>query len=349
MVWNEVPGERIPFTCPALAGSGGRASIPSERYTKRISLPQPSAERPFPPPAHIEMWDEHNFDAVDRDSIGSCSTSSSLDEQYFSFDLDEELRSPREASLDSGDADRLRVPNERARLRSSFEQHLLTTFCTCDFFSQKLRADATGILAAYLPMAGDSASNEAVIRHLAQELKFCGYDVQLRTSSSSCLCLGNGHHTFAEVEIPGCSGERGPLIVDTGLREQFQVARPTPEYSALLLGVPGLFVGDRKTLKACVAFMINRMRECLKVQGMAVAPWRSRHAFLAKWLLASCQCAQALRDRSVVHATARSGDDQHTRNKLACSFFYSSKYRGKAGWSLEYGPTQPAVAHYPPA
>jgi len=77
-------------------------------------------------------------------------------------------------------------------------------------------------------------------------------------------------------------GER--LIVDVDFRSEFEVARSTGTYKAILQSLPFIFVGKSERLKQIVAIVSEAAKQSLKKKGMHVPPWRKRDYMLAKWL-----------------------------------------------------------------
>ena len=69
------------------------------------------------------------------------------------------------------------------------------------------------------------------------------------------------------------------------LREQFEMPRPSPVLAAVLDALPPVFVGTERQLATLVTWMAERLREAFDAAGMALPPWRSASALLARWQL----------------------------------------------------------------
>jgi hypothetical protein len=76
-----------------------------------------------------------------------------------------------------------------------------------------------------------------------------------------------------------------PLIVDSDFQGQFEMAKPTRDYQAVLAAVPKIFVGTEHRVQQLVKLLCREMHRNFLEQGSSIPPWRSRESFLAKWQL----------------------------------------------------------------
>lgn len=76
------------------------------------------------------------------------------------------------------------------------------------------------------------------------------------------------------------------LIVDVNFREEFEIARPTDRYNALLQELPLVYVGKKERLQSIVNLMCDAVKESLKKRGMPLPPWRKPDYMQAKWFSA---------------------------------------------------------------
>ncbi|KAL2323763.1 hypothetical protein Fmac_028142 [Flemingia macrophylla] len=115
---------------------------------------------------------------------------------------------------------------------------------------------------------------------VAEALSSLGYDCCVCKSkwekTSSCPA---GEYEFIDAVV---EGER--LIVDVDFRSEFEVARSTGTYKAILQSLPFIFVGRSERLAQIVSIMSEAAKQSLKKKGMPVPPWRKRDYMLAKWL-----------------------------------------------------------------
>ncbi|KAF4399516.1 hypothetical protein G4B88_022599 [Cannabis sativa] len=77
------------------------------------------------------------------------------------------------------------------------------------------------------------------------------------------------------------SGSR--YIVEAFLVGEFEIARPSDQYTSLLEVFPLIFVGKVDELKQIVRLMSNAIRESMKAKGMPIPPWRKHGYMKTKW------------------------------------------------------------------
>lgn len=94
----------------------------------------------------------------------------------------------------------------------------------------------------------------------------------------------SGHYEFIDVIIEDSKLRNERFFVDIDFRTQFELARPTEEYNALLQKIPNLFVGKAEKLCGIVKIMCNAARKSLREKGMYIPPWRKYRYMQAKWL-----------------------------------------------------------------
>ncbi|KAL5122097.1 hypothetical protein HKD37_02G002967 [Glycine soja] len=115
---------------------------------------------------------------------------------------------------------------------------------------------------------------------VAEALSSLGYDSSICKSkwekTSSCPA---GEYEFIDAIV---EGER--LIVDVDFRSEFEIARSTGTYKAMLQSLPFIFVGNSERLTQILAIVSDAAKQSLKKKGMHVPPWRKRDYMLAKWL-----------------------------------------------------------------
>lgn len=77
-------------------------------------------------------------------------------------------------------------------------------------------------------------------------------------------------------------GER--LVIDIDFRSQFEVARATSTYKAILQSLPSIFVGKSDRLAQIISIAAEAAKQSLKKKAMYMAPWRKVEYMRAKWL-----------------------------------------------------------------
>lgn len=77
-------------------------------------------------------------------------------------------------------------------------------------------------------------------------------------------------------------GER--LLVDIDFRSEFEIARSTGAYKAILQSLPYIFVGKPERIGQIVSIVSEAAKLSLKKKGMHFPPWRKAEYMRAKWL-----------------------------------------------------------------
>jgi hypothetical protein len=77
-------------------------------------------------------------------------------------------------------------------------------------------------------------------------------------------------------------GER--LLIDIDFKSEFEIARSTGAYKAILQSLPYIFVGKSERLGQIVSIVSEAAKQSLKKKGMHFPPWRKAEYMRAKWL-----------------------------------------------------------------
>lgn len=72
--------------------------------------------------------------------------------------------------------------------------------------------------------------------------------------------------------------------MDIDFRSEFEIARPTKTYKAILQTLPYIFVGKADRLQRIIPVVSEAAKLSLKKKGMPVPPWRKAEYVKAKWL-----------------------------------------------------------------
>ncbi|KAG8636757.1 hypothetical protein MANES_15G034600v8 [Manihot esculenta] len=88
-----------------------------------------------------------------------------------------------------------------------------------------------------------------------------------------------GEYEYVDVNI---GGER--LLIDIDFRSEFEIARSTGAYKAILQSLPYIFVGKWDRLGQILSIVSEAANQSLKKKGMHFPPWRRAEYMRAKWL-----------------------------------------------------------------
>ncbi|XP_028788592.1 uncharacterized protein LOC114762602 [Neltuma alba] len=115
---------------------------------------------------------------------------------------------------------------------------------------------------------------------VTDELLALGYDASICKSrwEKSPLHLA-GEYEYIDVII-----ENERVIIDIDFRSEFEIARSTKSYKAILQTLPYIFVGKSDRLQSIIAIVSDAAKQSLKKTGMHIPPWRKAEYVKAKWL-----------------------------------------------------------------
>lgn len=74
------------------------------------------------------------------------------------------------------------------------------------------------------------------------------------------------------------------LIVDIDFRSEFEIARSTKTYNAILQTLPVIFVGKADRLQKIICLVSEAAKQSLRKKGMPFPPWRKADYVKSKWL-----------------------------------------------------------------
>lgn len=115
---------------------------------------------------------------------------------------------------------------------------------------------------------------------VTDELSKLGYNASICKSKwEKASSIPAGEYEYIDVIV---EGER--VLIDVDFRSEFEVARSTSSYKAVLQLLPFLFVGKTDRLLQIVSIASEAARLSLKKKGMHIAPWRKAEYIKAKWL-----------------------------------------------------------------
>ncbi|KAJ1427154.1 hypothetical protein SESBI_09809 [Sesbania bispinosa] len=127
-------------------------------------------------------------------------------------------------------------------------------------------------------IVGDKSSSEFK-RHLMSCLRDRGFDAGLCKSRwEKNTRFPAGEYEYIDVNFAG-----NRYIIEISLVTEFEIARPTNQYSSLLDVFPSVFVGKVEELKRVVRLMCTAMKGSMKSMDLHIPPWRRNGYMQAKW------------------------------------------------------------------
>lgn len=102
-----------------------------------------------------------------------------------------------------------------------------------------------------------------------------------------------GDYEYIDVII---DGER--ILIDVDFRSEFEIARSTSSYKAILQCLPYIFVGKSDRLLPIISLASEAARQSLKKKDMHIAPWRKAEYVKCKWLSPHTRITQLKSDNT---------------------------------------------------
>jgi uncharacterized protein (TIGR01615 family) len=166
---------------------------------------------------------------------------------------------------------------------------------------RNLLADASRIAERCGKGSGFGRKKADIRRAVADGLRALGYDAAVCTSRwDKTPSHPAGEHEYIDAVVE--SGAR--LVVEVDFRSEFEVARPTKAYRAVLQALPPLFVGTPDRLGRIVAVVAEAARQSLRKRGLHFPPWRKPEYMRAKWLSPHARNGSSSPDKAPAPATA---------------------------------------------
>lgn len=143
----------------------------------------------------------------------------------------------------------------------------------------------------------------------ASGLRDLGYDASVCKSRwEKTPSFPAGEHDYVDVIV---DGDR--YLIDVDFRSEFEIARSTKNYRAVLQLLPAIFVGKENRLQQIVSVVSEASRQSLKKEGLHFPPWRKAEYMRAKWLSPYHRTTSAAVDGADV-----AGKDVSADSRAAC-------------------------------
>ena len=98
--------------------------------------------------------------------------------------------------------------------------------------------------------------------------------MRLKECIPSSPCSFGGELNYAYVPLAGVPGA-ATYVIDPCFREQFEIANPTAQYSAVLAEVPREFVGTEERVTQLVELLSAELKKSFQVSHWLCVCWRN--------------------------------------------------------------------------
>ncbi|XP_041003513.1 uncharacterized protein LOC121248951 [Juglans microcarpa x Juglans regia] len=119
----------------------------------------------------------------------------------------------------------------------------------------------------------------------------------------------SGQYEYIDVIM---GGER--YLIDIDFRSEFEIARSTKSYKAILQSLPYIFVGKTDRLQKIIGIVSEAAKQSLKKKGMHIPPWRKEEYVKAKWLSPHPRCMPSSKATPKPMVSIRTSNGESGRN-----------------------------------
>ncbi|KAL5730393.1 hypothetical protein ACHQM5_003219 [Ranunculus cassubicifolius] len=130
-----------------------------------------------------------------------------------------------------------------------------------------------------------SGCRDCRIKQVSGHLRNAGYDSAICKSKwKSSPEIPSGEHTYLDVIHKSSSKQMEVrMIIELNFRAEFEMARASEEYNALVARLPEVFVGKVERLRNLVKILCSAAKKCMKEKNLHMGPWRKHGYMKAKW------------------------------------------------------------------
>jgi uncharacterized protein (TIGR01615 family) len=191
-----------------------------------------------------------------------------------------ERLSPQTETMDANVAEDCQTVNQSQQL---FEilKGIISSTCSAEL-------DLLAETSKSLEMANKKRQRaECLKQSVMCHLRNVGYNADICKShpKDNSRTFPSGNYEYIDVILKSTNSAKSVrLFVDLDFRAQFEIARPTSEYSALLGLLPKIYVGRAHKLQSIIKMMSEGVKNSLKRKGMPLPPWRKYKYMHSMWL-----------------------------------------------------------------
>ena len=130
----------------------------------------------------------------------------------------------------------------------------------------------------------DGSASRCRRRLVMKRLRSGGYNAAICKSRWEHVgSFPGGDYEYIDVVFEGSTGKSERIMIDIEFRAQFEIARPSACYNAVVQVLPAVFVGKADRLFQIVNIMSDAVKQSIKKSGMHLPPWRKPEYMRAKW------------------------------------------------------------------
>ncbi|KAG7583326.1 PDDEXK-like [Arabidopsis suecica] len=161
---------------------------------------------------------------------------------------------------------------------------MAVSFSDSDHYRNLLLAHVLRAVEVY---SGFRSRNKSVFRDkVASFLRELGHNAAVCVSkwTSSAKLIAGSYHFIDVVYKPSDNDQTTVrYFVDLDFASEFEIARPTREYTRVLQLLPNVFVGKEENLRTIVRESCDAAKRSMKSRGLSLPPWRRSSYLQHKW------------------------------------------------------------------
>lgn len=168
-----------------------------------------------------------------------------------------------------------------------------STSCCTDAIESILRPATSGIVeliqthvSEAVKLLSDQRSKKSIFRRSVMLfLRGLGHNAGIcKTKWDSSGGVASGNYEFIDVIVSSKhSSTLTRYFIDLEFASEFEIARPSSQYSKFLQSLPRIFVGNAEELKRSVRSISDAAKKSLKSAELSMPPWRKNRYMQNKW------------------------------------------------------------------
>lgn len=228
------------------------------------------------------------------DDVSPC-----LSELVHSFLEEEEASESRSPDHDDYDSDRVDSVSDRS---DAVDCILRSSADNADSYAKVLLADVSEAVEAFSCLRSNKS---ALQRSVMSFLRGNGHNAAIcKTKWNSAGSITAGNYEFIDVvSSSSATWQQSRYFVDLDFGAEFEIARPSSQYSRLSQSLPRHFVGGSDDLKRIVRVMCDAAKKSLRSKELSLPPWRKNRYMQNKWFGPYKRTVSALPENSLTRTS----------------------------------------------
>lgn len=172
----------------------------------------------------------------------------------------------------------------RSSLGGELSEILQNMVCSANATERTLLAEVNKAISMAKDVSVEDDATVCLRRRVMKYLRNGGYSAAICKSRwDNAGTFPGGVYEYIDVIFEGATGKSERIIIDIDFRTQFEIARPSSSYKAVVQVLPTVFIGKAERLLQIVNILSDAVKQSIKNRGMHLPPWRKPEYMRAKW------------------------------------------------------------------